>query len=769
VNLAGCDNIRWLFQPSPVMPPPIMARSASLARATLFKMGVRVAIVIALTTFVSYLHILETLRDEALQQLETHVAERSQREEAIFLLAQDDHTLLKKALERSIQDWSQRDPNPRFDSLFVQGPDGAVRPRRESFDGTRMVGGFIPRGVPVDLALRRNLLAAYDVAERYGPAFEARFVNTYIILEAGATVFWWPQRPNWAFEAVPDYPLQEGEYYTVALPAQNPERRTVWTGIYREPTTQSWMVTGATPLDMGGRQVAVLYHDVLLDELMQRSIQDHLPSAYNLLVRDDGQLIAHPDLNVEGASVGYNILGNTEPPEAGPPARLASEDQHAHLRALFERLKQRKPGQAILEFPESGEYLSVARLRGPDWNFVTVLPQSVVSSAAFATARYILLFGLASLLLELAIMYWVLRQEISRPLLDLTHATHGVAAGDYQVQLNTVRRDELGQLAGAFQAMSDKVQAREDELRKGNEHLEQRVDERTRELKEVHQQLVQTARQAGMAEVATNVLHNVGNVLNSVYTAAQLAKEQLDRMRIGHVTRLATLFQERQGELGTFLTQDERGRKVPAFLDKLAQSLREDRLALSLMLDDVGRYTEHIGDIVKVQQTHARPPRLDETVSLEALVEDALRINAAALARHEVKLERHLAELPPVRTDKHKVLMILVNLISNAKYAMDGIPAEQRRLTVRLDQPGPDNIRIMIHDNGTGIPQEMLTRIFQYGFTTRKEGHGFGLHSSALAAQQLGGTLIAQSEGPGQGATFTLELPCDSSQRVRSA
>jgi two-component system, NtrC family, sensor kinase len=762
-SAAGCSS------PLPIMPPPLLTPSASLARATLFKMGVRIAIVIALTTFVSYFHILKTLRDEALQKLETHVAERSQREETIFLLAQDGHALLKKALERSIQDWSQRDPNPRFDSLFVQGPDGAIRPRRESFDGTRMVGAFIPRGVPVDLALRRKVLAAYDVAAQYGPAFEARFVNTYIVLAEGAAVFWWPGHPNWAFEAAPDYPILDDEYYTIGQPARNPERRTVWTGMYRELTTQSWMITATTPLDMGGRQVASLHHDVLLDELMKRSIQDHLPSAYNLLVRDDGQLIAHPDLNVEGASVGYNILGNTGSPEAGTPARLASKDQPAHLRTLFERLKQRKPGESILELPESGEYLAVARLRGPDWNFVTVLPQSVVSSAAFVAARYVLLFGLASLLLELAIMYWVLRQEISHPLLDLTQAAHRVAAGDYQVQLNTVRRDELGQLAGAFHAMSDKVQAREEELRKANEHLEHRVDERTRELKEIHQQLVQTARQAGMAEIATNVLHNVGNVLNSVYTAAQVAKERLDRMRIEHLTRLATLLQERQGELVTFLTQDERGRIVPSFLGKLGQSLHEDRLELRLLLDDVGRYTEHIGDIVKVQQTHARPPRLDEIVSLEELVEDALRINAAALARHEVKLERQMSALPPVRTDKHKVVMILVNLISNAKYAMDGIPAEQRRLAVRLEQPGPDSIRITIRDNGAGIPQEMLTRIFQYGFTTRKEGHGFGLHSSALAAQQLGGTLTAQSEGPGQGATFTLELPCDSTQRARSA
>jgi two-component system, NtrC family, sensor kinase len=140
-------------------------------------------------------------------------------------------------------------------------------------------------------------------------------------------------------------------------------------------------------------------------------------------------------------------------------------------------------------------------------------------------------------------------------------------------------------------------------------------------------------------------------------------------------------------------------------------------------------------------------------------VEDALRINQAALGRHSVQVERTLVEVPPVLTEKHKVLMILVNLISNAKYAMDVLPREERRLSVRLGKPSVGRIHIEVRDNGVGIAPEMLTRIFQYGFTTREEGHGFGLHSSALAAQELGGSLTAHSEGPGKGATFTLELP----------
>jgi two-component system NtrC family sensor kinase len=502
---------------------------------------------------------------------------------------------------------------------------------------------------------------------------------------------------------------------------------------------------------------------------MTRSINDHLPAAYNLLVRDDGQLIAHPELDVRGATVAYDILGSAGPTAAGTPPRLGSEEQRAHLRALFERVKNRQPGEVMLELSEYGEYLAVARLHGPEWNFVTVLPKSVVSAAAIRSARYVLLFGVASLLLELLIMYWVLRQEISRPLQALTQATHAVAAGDFQVKLASAREDELGVLAIAFRKMADKVQQREEELRKANEGLEHRVEERTRELKQVHQQLIQTARQAGMAEIATNVLHNVGNVLNSVYTSAQLAKERVGGLRLEQVSRVANLLEENQANLSTFLTQDERGRKVMPFLGRLGENLREEREELITLLDDVGRYTEHIGDIVKVQQNHARTPRMNEPVVLSGLVEDALRINAAALLRHHVKEERYLDALPPMLLDKHKVLMILVNLISNAKYAMDETPVEQRLLRMKVERSGSNRVRIEVRDTGMGISPEMLTRIFQYGFTTRKDGHGFGLHSSALAAQELGGTLTVHSDGPGQGATFTLELPYLPAEPMTSA
>ncbi|HYO52690.1 ATP-binding protein [Archangium sp.] len=722
---------------------------ASLARSTLLHMGVRIAVIVVLSTLFSYLHMFRTLRTEALARLQQHVSERSQREQAVFLLAEDNHAILKQALEERIRSLTPEDVSSRFDRLFAHLPDGTVRSRPEGFDGTRMASVFVPRGVRVDADLRRRLLASYDVLTQYGPAFSTRFTDTFITLPEGPNIVYWPKFPTWVHDVAPTELVTAQEFFPLTLPENNPLRRTAWSGVYLDPVPGTSTTTVTTPLDLDGRHVASISHDVLLDELMSRTINDHLPDAYNVIFREDGGLIAHPLMKVED-------------PAAQPlvqPTQADAAMQPAHLRSIVERVKSLPPEQAMLELPEHGVYLAVARLQGPNWYFATVLPKSVVSGPALHAARYVLVLGVLSLLLELAIMYWVLQRQISRPLLTFTRATDRVASGDFHVELGTARNDELGQLAQAFRLMADQVQRREEDLRQANEGLEQRVEERTRELKEVHAQLVKTARQAGMAEIATNVLHNVGNVLNSVYTSAQVAKERVSNMRLAQVSRVANMLQERRDDLATFLTQDERGRHTMLFLQKLGQNLMDEREEVVTLLDDVGRYTEHIGDIVKVQQNYARAPRLHEPVSMADLVEDALRINSAGLTRHQVKVEKHLATVPPLFTDKHKVLMILVNLVSNAKYALDAVPLDERRLIVKLESPSNDRVCIEIHDNGMGIAPEMLTRIFQYGFTTRAEGHGFGLHSSALAAQELGGSLSVHSAGPGHGATFILELP----------
>ena len=160
-----------------------------------------------------------------------------------------------------------------------------------------------------------------------------------------------------------------------------------------------------------------------------------------------------------------------------------------------------------------------------------------------------------------------------------------------------------------------------------------------------------------------------------------------------------------------------------------------------------------------MQQNYAQVAGVMETIPAVSLVEDALQINAAGLTRHQVRVEREFLDTPVVSVEKHKVLQILVNLISNAKYALSEGAADPRllRIQIRLQPEGKFQIRVT--DNGMGILAENLDRIFAHGFTTRAKGHGFGLHSGALAAREMGGSLTVQSDGPGRGATFILELP----------
>jgi C4-dicarboxylate-specific signal transduction histidine kinase len=180
----------------------------------------------------------------------------------------------------------------------------------------------------------------------------------------------------------------------------------------------------------------------------------------------------------------------------------------------------------------------------------------------------------------------------------------------------------------------------------------------------------------------------------------------------------------------------------------------------------VGQHIEHIKEIVAMQQSYAKVSGVYEILAVAGLVEDALRMNAAAFDRHHIDLVREFEkDLPAVCVDRHKVLQILINLLRNAKYAMAARSGNDKRIVIRVGMASPGRVKITVGDNGVGIAADHLTRIFNHGFTTKKDGHGFGLHSGANAAKEMGGTLTAHSDGPGKGAEFTLELPVPAAAR----
>ncbi len=283
-------------------------------------------------------------------------------------------------------------------------------------------------------------------------------------------------------------------------------------------------------------------------------------------------------------------------------------------------------------------------------------------------------------------------------------------------------------------------------------------------LSELHRSLLDTSRKAGMAEIATGVLHNVGNALNSVNVSATLVAERLRGSRAVGLLRAGELLQENREALGTFLTEHAKGRLLPDYLLSASRQLVREQEGMLTEVQALLKNVEHIRSVVSMQQQHARFVGQVEEVEVPQLLDDALRLHATSFERLGIHVRREYVPAPPLSVDRHRLLQILVNLLSNAHHALLESPRPDKQLTLRVRPEASQWLRIEVADNGIGIAAENLARLFTQGFTTKKNGHGFGLHASAVAAAEMKGRLTCASVGPGQGATFTIELPLPGEQ-----
>jgi signal transduction histidine kinase len=262
-----------------------------------------------------------------------------------------------------------------------------------------------------------------------------------------------------------------------------------------------------------------------------------------------------------------------------------------------------------------------------------------------------------------------------------------------------------------------------------------------------------------MAEVAISVLHNVGNVLNSVNVSAAIVEEKINSPIAHDLAKAVGLLRQYEQNPASLLAADGSGKKMVAYLEAFARHLAEEKAAIADEIKCLARNVEHIKEIVAMQQSYAKAAGVQEIVSPTVLVEDALHMNQADYEQQGIVIHRDFARVPDIIVDRHKVIQILVNLLKNARHACRDNAPVKGDVAVHVGMAGADRVKIEVADNGVGIPAENLTRIFAYGFTTRQGGHGYGLHSGALAAKEMGGSLLASSDGPGRGARFILELP----------
>jgi PAS domain S-box-containing protein len=277
------------------------------------------------------------------------------------------------------------------------------------------------------------------------------------------------------------------------------------------------------------------------------------------------------------------------------------------------------------------------------------------------------------------------------------------------------------------------------------------------QIKLMQAELVAASRRAGMAEVITGVLHNIGNVLNSITVSATVAMESAASGHVDLLMRTIKLIQEHERDLGTFFTSDPRGRKLPSLLSQIGAQLFSGQAAaraeLKRLMDQVGI----IRSTIEAQQSMAKPREVLEEGSPGEIVERAVSMFRIDFDLEGIELEVTTESSARILIDRQATLQILVNLIRNAIEALIDIEGP-RRLEVKT-HTSDESVHFDVIDNGCGIPEENCVKIFHYGFTTKERGHGFGLHTSAVSAQSMGGSLQVESEGPGRGAKFCLILP----------
>jgi signal transduction histidine kinase/FixJ family two-component response regulator len=686
----------------------------SLTRETLVKTGISIGIVIIGSTTMGYFQLMSRFTTESLSEVEKYALLRAERESSIFIMAQDNHVTLKQALLDRLQSSTPEDFQEKFEERLSALPDGTIRNRPNTFNVKKTPGVFLGQNVKINADIQQRVMTYFDIIQSYGSAWYNRFFNTYIQIPENGLVVYMPDN-NWTQNAPSDksFRVTDDESFYITDKKHDPQRKTVWTGIYYDSVMKNWMAACVTPVDINGRHVATLGHDILISDLQNRTIKDTLEGTYNMIFRADGRLVAHPYLmnRIQESGGKYNI----------------SESQDVHLRTLFKLVTERSTNQVILDNPDGDAYLAITKIKGPDWYFVTVFPKSLLSQRAFNASRTILLVGIASLLIEIVVIFYILRNQLSAPLIKLMRATESIAAGDLDIELDITRQDELGRLAFLFNKMAQQLRESFTTLAQTNENLEVRVEERTADLKEA-MELADAANHA-KSDFLASMSHELRTPLNGILGYAQI----LDRSP-------------------TLTERDRRGIQI---IDRCGSHL------LTLIND--------VLDLSKIEanklEIHPHPTHLP---TLMQGVIEMCRIKAEQKGLDFIYDPP--SDLPPgILVDEKRLRQVLINLLGNAvKFT------EQGQVTLRITvvakpeflvgENAARTLCFQIEDTGVGMTLDQVQKIFvpfeQVGDTKKQaEGTGLGLSISQKIVEGMGGSIRVRSLQD-VGSVFEFEIDC---------
>jgi signal transduction histidine kinase/ActR/RegA family two-component response regulator len=686
-----------------------------LARQALSKTSLVVAFVIIASTTISYFYIFDLLERKTKQKLRQYVSERSQNEQALFNLAQDNVEFVKKAYLKQLATTSKEDYSEQYEQFFVKSPDGVTRNRPEyPFDEYAAL--FLDDDLAVDAEIERLAVIGFHLATGYGRAWNNRFPNLYFVSPQNFCIGYWPSF-NWPAAVTADFNETEEEYFYISTPEHNPERETVWTGVYLDSVAQQWMVSVISPIYWQDEHIMSVGQDVPLNDLIARTINQTLEGTYNIIFREDGHLIAHPELK-DKISENEGEL-------------TLMETGNANLQRIFQ-LVQNYEGLPLVINDEQGEqFLALTKLEGPDWYFVTVFPKSILSKQASEIAIFVLLLGTGALVLEIIFLSGVLRRNITKPLTELTTATAEIASKNLAVKVNESKNNELGRLATSFNQMARQLQQSFQALEQANSSLEARVEERTRELQE--------------------------------------AKEAADRANQSKSEFLANMSHELRTPLNAILGMSE------GLQDEIFGPVNQKQLQACQVIERSGSHLlDLINDILDIAKIESGKVELNcAPTKITKLCQSSLTLIKQQAFNKSIKVETKLPpHLPTLVVDERRIRQVLINLLSNAvKFTPEGgqITLEVSLQQSSLDTDGGSNwVHITVADTGIGIAQADLEQLFQpfmqidSALNRNYQGTGLGLALVKHLVELHHGKVSVKSE-VGVGSRFTIELPCSDS------
>ncbi|MGA1844910.1 MAG: cache domain-containing protein [bacterium] len=448
--------------------------------------------------------------------------------------------------------------------------------------------------------------------------------------------------------------------------------------------------------------------------------------------------------------------------------RIGDED-------LYHAIIQREQG--VLELrDESGCMLavhvpinSVCEQHAIEWSVVVSQPKKEAYSVLYYV-RCGLLLSLLACVATVMILSPLLSRRITRRVNALVVATRHLGKGEFDAQVQDLGNDEIGELGRAFNRAQDELACSQRKIHEYSEHLEELVEERTAALKATQSELIETAHLAGMAEVATGVLHNIGNAINSVNIRLRFIKETVEGLRINKLMDSIVLLESNADKLDHYCSLDPKGQKVLPYMKMLSGRMAEDRQRISQDIQFLEEQVRHICDVITLQQSYAKGDRVvREEHRIDEILMDSIRMHSDVLEKNGISVNTDFSYQEPMLLNRHQLIQVFVNLIKNASQSIELWGPEEKAIYIAtrlIHDPTRENplVEISIRDTGGGFSQEIKNQLFTFGFSTKNNGgKGFGLHFCATCLQSINGSINAKSDGPGTGATFFVHIPIDTS------